>query len=98
MRILLESSREWLRQDKSFVQGLFYDKDNILYESSGLYGQSAIRKLELDGAYGVIRTRKITSVPKEIFAEGLTGSCPSQHKRMKRSLQIQSGTCSRILR
>jgi glutamine cyclotransferase len=54
------------RQD-AFTQGLQY-LNGFLYESTGLYGRSSLRKVEL-------RTGKVLDsldVPRQYFAEGLT--------------------------
>ena len=51
----------------AFTQGLFY-RDGHLYESTGQYGRSTIRKVEL-------KTGKVVQkadLPKEVFGEGST--------------------------
>lgn len=57
----------WKHDSRAFTQGLvFYD--GLLYESTGLYGQSSLRKVEL-------RTGKVlkkVNVPGIYFAEGMT--------------------------
>jgi len=51
----------------AFTQGLVYH-DGFLYESTGLLGQSTLRKVELDtGAILQLHT-----LPDEVFGEGLT--------------------------
>jgi len=52
---------------EAFTQGLFYHED-YLYESTGLYGKSSLRKADL-------KTGKIIkkiALPAEYFAEGIT--------------------------
>lgn len=52
---------------QAFTQGLFY-RDGHLYESTGQYGRSTIRKVEL-------KTGKVVQkadLPKEVFGEGST--------------------------
>jgi glutaminyl-peptide cyclotransferase len=54
-------------QKDAFTEGLFY-RDGILYEGTGLYGCSTIRKVELETGK-VIELRKI---PIQYFGEGIT--------------------------
>jgi glutaminyl-peptide cyclotransferase len=51
----------------AFTQGLIF-KDGALYESTGQYGESEVRKVELTTGRVLARTR----VDKQYFAEGLT--------------------------
>jgi glutaminyl-peptide cyclotransferase len=51
----------------AFTQGLIY-KDGVLYESTGQYGQSSLRKVELTTG----KVLQTTPVDKQYFAEGLT--------------------------
>jgi len=51
----------------SFTEGLIY-QDNILYESDGLYQQSALRKIDLVSG----KTLKEYNLPDKYFAEGIT--------------------------
>jgi len=51
----------------AFTQGLVID-DGILYEGTGLYGQSTIRKVELETGK-ILQVRKI---PLDFFGEGIT--------------------------
>jgi glutaminyl-peptide cyclotransferase len=51
---------------QAYTQGLFY-LDGILYESTGLYGQSSIRKVRLETGE-VIQKRDI---PEQYFGEGI---------------------------
>ncbi|CAJ1952886.1 unnamed protein product [Sphenostylis stenocarpa] len=53
---------------QAFTQGLVYHKNDILFESTGLYGKSSIRKVAL-------QTGKVEDVQKmdgSLFGEGLT--------------------------
>lgn len=51
----------------AFTQGLIF-KDGILWESTGQYGQSSLRKVDLKTG----KPLKSISVPREFFAEGMT--------------------------
>lgn len=51
---------------QAFTQGLLY-RDGVLYESTGLYGQSSLREVDLET--GDVRRRH--AVGREFFAEGL---------------------------
>jgi glutamine cyclotransferase len=51
----------------SFTQGLIF-LDGMLYESSGLYGESSLRKVDLETG----EVQRITLLPDEVFGEGLT--------------------------
>lgn len=50
----------------AFTQGLAI-KENLLYESTGIYGQSSLRKLDI--STGRILQKK--TLPAEVFAEGV---------------------------
>ena len=52
---------------EAFTQGLIYH-EGVLYESTGLYGASALRRVELQTG----RVLQQVAVPREYFAEGLT--------------------------
>jgi glutamine cyclotransferase len=51
----------------AYTQGLVYDGQN-LYESTGLYGNSTVRQVELETG----KVRQSYSVPSRYFGEGLT--------------------------
>ncbi|HBH27903.1 MAG TPA: glutamine cyclotransferase [Desulfofustis sp.] len=51
----------------AFTQGLVFH-DGFLYESTGLYGRSSVRKVELETGRVLMRT----SLPDDMFGEGLT--------------------------
>jgi glutamine cyclotransferase len=53
---------------EAFTQGLVYDKNDILYESTGLWGHSSLRRLDL--ATG--KVLKIKPLSPQLFGEGLT--------------------------
>ena len=52
---------------KAFTQGLIY-RDGVLYESTGLAGESSLRKVALDTG----RVLQRRDVAREFFAEGMT--------------------------
>ncbi|MBN2367085.1 MAG: glutaminyl-peptide cyclotransferase [Calditrichaeota bacterium] len=54
------------RQD-AFTQGLVYE-GGFLYESTGLYGQSTVRQLEIETG----RILQIIEIPSQYFGEGIT--------------------------
>jgi glutamine cyclotransferase len=51
----------------AFTQGLVFD-EGLLYESTGRYGSSSLRKVELETG----KVLKAYELPKEYFGEGLT--------------------------
>jgi glutamine cyclotransferase len=51
----------------AFTQGLIY-KDGLLWESTGQYGSSSLRKVDLKSG----KVLKSISVPRDYFAEGMT--------------------------
>src|SRR5213595_958197 len=51
----------------AFTQGLIF-RDGLLWESTGLNGESSLRKVELETG----RVVKKIDVPQEFFAEGMT--------------------------
>ena len=51
----------------SFTQGLIF-LDGVLFESSGLYGESTLRMVDLESG----DVQRIVSLPSEVFGEGLT--------------------------
>ena len=51
---------------QAFTQGLLFD-DGFLFESTGLYGHSSLRRSTLSGEEPIIRY-----LPKHFFAEGIT--------------------------
>lgn len=53
---------------KAFTQGLVYYKDNILYEGTGMWGESSLRKVDLLTG----NVLQIHRLPNEIFGEGIT--------------------------
>ena len=61
-----EVVREYPHDPAAFTQGLLY-RDGYLFESTGLHGESSLRKVELDTGR-VVQTRDIDS---DYFAEGL---------------------------
>lgn len=59
--------RSFPHDKEAFTQGLFY-KDGALYESTGLQGQSSVRKVRI--ATGEV-LRKV-DLPADVFGEGIT--------------------------
>ena len=55
---------------KHFVQGLQFDGD-MLWEGTGLYGQSKLIKYRFDRAAGIVESVYETALPADIFGEGL---------------------------
>lgn len=60
------------RSNNSFTQGFYYYSNNRILESSGLYGNSFILYYNLISG----KTYKLSYLPKDIFAEGLTYKKP----------------------
>ncbi len=52
---------------KAFTQGLVYYKDDILYEGTGMWGESSLRKVDLKTG----QVLQIHSLPSDIFGEGI---------------------------
>jgi len=63
----IEIVEELARSQAGFTQGLFIT-DGKLYESTGLYGKSSIRRFDLES--GELEVSK--PLPKHLFAEGFT--------------------------
>ncbi|CAN7071712.1 unnamed protein product [Brassica oleracea var. botrytis] len=64
----IEVVAEFPHDPNAFTQGLLYAGDDTLFESTGLYGQSSVRKVSL-------RTGKVEVIEKmgdKYFGEGLT--------------------------
>jgi glutamine cyclotransferase len=57
----------WPHDKRAYTQGLIF-LDGILWESTGQYGTSSLRKVELKSG----KVIKQISVPKNYFAEGMT--------------------------
>lgn len=56
----------WPHDPGAFTQGLLYH-DGVLYESTGLKGESSLRKVELESG----KVLKKIDIPAQYFAEGL---------------------------
>jgi glutamine cyclotransferase len=63
-----EVVQSWPHDALAFTQGLVFADNGTLYESTGLYGQSSLRKDDL----GTGQVLKTVSVASQYFAEGLT--------------------------
>ncbi len=53
--------------ENAFTQGLVFE-DGVLYESTGLYGQSTLRRVELDTGMVI----QLYALPDQFFGEGIT--------------------------
>ncbi|XP_047172487.1 glutaminyl-peptide cyclotransferase isoform X3 [Vigna umbellata] len=53
---------------EAFTQGLVYDRNDTLFESTGLYGRSSVRKVSLHTG----KVEDIQKMDSSIFGEGLT--------------------------
>jgi glutamine cyclotransferase len=62
-----EIVNEYPHDENSFTEGLVFD-DGVLYESTGIYGSSTLRKVDLETG----RTLQLHSLTNEFFAEGIT--------------------------
>ncbi|MBI5408579.1 MAG: glutaminyl-peptide cyclotransferase [Nitrospirae bacterium] len=60
--------KEYPHDPRAFVQGLCYEDDGVLYEGTGLLGQSSLRKVKLETG----DVLKIRWLPPEFFGEGVT--------------------------
>jgi len=59
--------KEYHHDPTAFTQGLLHEKDDILLESTGHYGRSTVRRVDLNSG----RPIDVQRVPEEHFAEGL---------------------------
>jgi glutamine cyclotransferase len=57
----------YLHDEAAFTQGLVFD-DGALYEGTGLYGQSTLRRVELETG----NVTQLYSLPDGFFGEGIT--------------------------
>jgi glutamine cyclotransferase len=57
----------WPHDSRAYTQGLIFH-DGVLWESTGQYGESSLRKVELKTG----KVIKQISVPRNYFAEGMT--------------------------
>ncbi len=53
--------------ETAFTQGLIFE-DGVLYEGTGLYGQSTLRRVELETG----NTLQLYTLPNQFFGEGIT--------------------------
>jgi len=51
----------------AFTQGLFYDREDVIYEGTGLYGGSCLRRVDLKTG----RVIEQISLPGNLFGEGI---------------------------
>lgn len=73
----------WPHDRRAYTQGLIF-RDGILWESTGQYGSSSLRKVELKTG----KVIKQISVPRQYFAEGMT---VFQNKVFQLTWQEQKG-------
>ena len=59
--------RAYPHDRNAFTQGLVYE-DGVLYESTGLYGYSTLRRVELETG----TTTQVYALPNQFFGEGIT--------------------------
>lgn len=59
--------KEYPHDPRAFTQGLVYDNE-LLYEGTGLYGNSSLRKVDLDTG----RVLKLVTLANWLFGEGVT--------------------------
>lgn len=64
-RYEVEVVKEYLHDAKAYTQGLFFH-DGVLYESTGQWGQSSVRKVDLESGE-VLESKKIA---RKYFGEG----------------------------
>ena len=62
-----EIVNEYPHDENSFTEGLAFD-DGVLYESTGLYGNSTLRKVDLETG----RPLGVYYLPSQFFGEGIT--------------------------
>lgn len=62
----IEVVAEYPHDARAFTQGLVYH-DGVLYESTGQYGESTLRRVELETG----KPQKVTPLGRNYFAEGL---------------------------
>lgn len=53
--------------DNAFTQGLIFE-NGVLYESTGLYGHSSLRRVDLETG----NTLQLHTLPEDVFGEGIT--------------------------
>lgn len=66
-RAVGEPVRTYRHDPTAFTQGLVFD-DDVLFESTGLYGQSSLRRVDLASGE-VLQIRRL---PEDLFGEGCT--------------------------
>ncbi|RZL30654.1 MAG: glutaminyl-peptide cyclotransferase [Rubrivivax sp.] len=59
--------RSYPHDPQAFTQGLFFH-DGFLYEGTGLYGRSSIRKVDIETG----RVLQAVELPAEVFGEGIS--------------------------
>ena len=61
--------RSFSHDSNAFTQGIFYDPTypDSLFESTGIFGKSSIRRVELESG----NVQQITPLHKSLFGEGI---------------------------
>lgn len=77
----IEVVKEYLHDPEAFTQGLLYAGNGTLYESTGLYGRSSVRRVALQT--GEVEDQH--NMDKSLFGEGLT----LLHKRLYQVTWLQ---------
>ncbi len=62
-----EVIRTYPHDEKAFTEGLAFD-DGVLYESTGLYGNSTLRRVQLETG----KTLQVHVLQNQFFGEGIT--------------------------
>lgn len=64
----VEVVNEYPHDPEAFTQGILYAENDILFESTGLYGRSSLRKVSLESG----KVLDIYKMDRSLFGEGLT--------------------------
>ncbi len=67
LRYSYEIVRGYPHDEQAFTEGLVFEK-GVLYEGTGLYGYSTLRRVELQTG----RSLQLCSMPDQFFGEGIT--------------------------
>jgi glutaminyl-peptide cyclotransferase len=62
-----EIIKTYPHDEKAFTEGLAFD-NGVLYESTGLYGNSTLRRVQLETG----KTQQVYALQNQFFAEGIT--------------------------
>jgi len=67
LKYTYEVIRTYPHDEKAFTEGLAFD-DGVLYESTGLYGNSTLRRVQLETG----KTLQVHALQNQFFGEGIT--------------------------